>query len=333
MEIGLQKAKVAKILQRGLVTKLKVDTDKGQREALYYSRLLGEVEVGQEVVINTTAVDLGLGSGGFDFVVVNLDNLPLELKGQGHIIKLRYTPLQLKVLAEEEISELPLTIHNPVILAELHSMLVPAAFGVWSVNPSLKIGYIMTDGGALPIDYSLAVLKLQKSGHDFLTYTAGHSFGGEKEAVNIYSALALASQECDIIIMGMGPGIVGTNSLWGTTALEVGTGINAVNSLGGRAIVIPRIMTSDKRKRHWGLSHHTITSLKRIALGLAEVVFTNSKWLTIDLEPHRIVIEKYPCLDYAALSLSTMGRSYSEESEFFQTAAATGAYAAKVCLN
>ncbi len=333
MEIGLRRAKVAEVLERGIITKLKVETDKGLREALYYTRLFGEIEVGQEVIINTTAVDLGLGSGGFDFVLVNLDNLPLELNEQGHIMKLRYTPLQLKVLAEEEKESLPLTIHNPVILAELHSMLVPAAFGVWSVNPSLKIGYIMTDGGALPIDYSLAVARLRKSGYGFSTYTAGHSFGGEKEAVNIYSALALASQECDIIIMGMGPGIVGTNSLFGTTAIEVGTGINAVNSLGGRAIVIPRIMTAEKRKRHLGLSHHTLTSLKRIACSLAEVVFTSSKWLETDLEPHRIVIEKYPHLDYAVLPLKTMGRGYNEESEFFQTAAAAGAYAAKVYFN
>ena len=34
--------------------------------------MVGEVEVGDEVVVNIEALDLGLGSGGFDVVHVNL---------------------------------------------------------------------------------------------------------------------------------------------------------------------------------------------------------------------------------------------------------------------
>lgn len=308
---------------------LKVATEDGERNALYYKNLLGNVLVGDTVVINTTAVDLDLGSGGYDFVIVNLNNLPLKLKEKGHIMKLRYTPFQIKVYSEEEKDELPTSLTNPVIIAELHSMLIPTVFGVWSVDPTLKVGYVCTDGGALPLEYSQAVTQIKRSGHDFLTYTAGHSFGGDREAVNVYSALLLASKECDIIVMGMGPGVVGTNSLFGTTAIEVGTGINAVASLGGRPIVIPRIMSNDERERHFGISHHTVTSLKKVALLNAEVVFTNPKWLSLDLTPHKVVIERFPYIDYGALSLKTMGRSYKDETEFFQTASAAGAYAAR----
>mgnify|MGYP000936414553 FL=1 len=329
MEIGLAKGQVVEIIKDGPVAEIKVATEIGLRDALHYSRLLGQVEVGHEVVINTTAVDLNLGSGGFDFVVVDLNNLLRKLQSSGHIMKLRYTPFQLKVWSEEEKEEILESITTPVILAELHSMLVPAAFGIWSQNPKLTVGYIMTDGGALPIDYSGAVGYLKKSGYQFLTYTAGDAFGGDKEAVNIYSALGLAAKECDVIIMGMGPGVVGTETILGTTALEVGTGINAVGSLGGRPIVIPRLMRGDKRGRHQGISHHTLTSLQKIALKPAEVVFTNTHWLEIDLKPHKIVLEKAPLLDYSALPLKTMGRGFGEEAEFFLTAAASGAYAAK----
>lgn len=331
MEIGLCKGKVSEIVQDGLVAKIKVETDIGLRDALSYTNIIGPSKPGDIVVINTTAVDLNLGSGGADFVLVNLDNLPLTLKDQGHIIKLRYTPFQLKVFSEEEKTELPERIQLPVVFAELHSMLIPAAFGVWSYNPKLKLGYVMTDGGALPIDYSSAVSFLKASGHKFLTYTAGHAFGGDREAVSIYSAYSLASKECDILISGMGPGVVGTGSSYGTTAIEVGTGINAVSSLGGQAIVIPRIMTGDRRGRHLGLSHHTVTSLKKIALAKCEVVFTDRKWLELDLQPHKIVVTKFPHIDYGSLPLKTMGRGYGEETEFFQTAAAAGFYAASLC--
>lgn len=331
VEIGLRKGKIIEVTESGLVAKIMVETDIGIRETLSYTSLTGPVKQGDTVVINTTAVDLNLGSGGADFVLINLDNLPLIIKKSGHIMKLRYTPLQLKVWAEEEKQELPLEIKNPVILAELHSMLLPAALGVWAYNPKLTVGYIMTDGGALPIDYSQNVKRLKEIGYSFLTFTSGHAFGGDREAVTFYSALSLASRECDVIIAGMGPGVVGTSSIYGTTAIEVGTGINAVSALGGRPIVIPRIMQADKRERHSGLSHHTLTSLK-IALAPSEVVFSDRKWVALDLAPHKVVICKFPHLDYGAFSLKTMKRGYGEETEFFQTAAAAGSFAASVLV-
>jgi len=329
VEIGLRLGKVTEVGGEGAILKVKVETDIGERASLVYTNLTGPVAVGDTVVINTTAVDLNLGSGGADFVLVNLNNLPREIKGKGHIIKLRYTPLQLKVYAEEEKQEMPKEVCCPVILAELHSMLLPACYGVWAKNPKLTVGYIMTDGGALPIDYSQTVKTLKGSGYRFITYTAGHAFGGDREAVNIYSALALASMECDVLIAGMGPGVVGTGSTYGTTAIEVGTGINAAASLGGRPIVIPRIMQYDRRGRHQGLSHHTLTSLK-IALAPAEVVFTHKRWADLDLRPHKVVYWGFPHMDYGAFALRTMGRGYPEEAEFFQTAAAAGSYAASM---
>ena len=52
--------------------------------------------------MNTTATELSLGTGGFDFVVLNLSSNNNTLNGEGHIMKLRYTPFQFKTLSVEE---------------------------------------------------------------------------------------------------------------------------------------------------------------------------------------------------------------------------------------
>src|SRR4029077_11628882 len=44
----------------------------GRRAAIADVELLGRVQVGDELIVNVQALDLGLGSGGFDVVHVNL---------------------------------------------------------------------------------------------------------------------------------------------------------------------------------------------------------------------------------------------------------------------
>src|SRR5690606_4182036 len=85
----------------------------GPVPAVCFPQLTGPVAAGHRVLLNTTAVDLGLGSGGFHFVMARLDEgeagTPPEGVGGGtgargrnpmggHIMKLRYTPLQVPVL-------------------------------------------------------------------------------------------------------------------------------------------------------------------------------------------------------------------------------------------
>ena len=65
--------------------------------------LIGDVAIGDEVVVNTTAVDLGLGTGGWHVVHWNLSNRHLHLPGRGHIMKVRYTSLQADTGAAEEL--------------------------------------------------------------------------------------------------------------------------------------------------------------------------------------------------------------------------------------
>ncbi len=62
-------------LRRGMVVAadpLTVDVEGEERPAWADRSLVGEVSEGDEVIVNTESLDLGLGSGGFDVVHVNL---------------------------------------------------------------------------------------------------------------------------------------------------------------------------------------------------------------------------------------------------------------------
>ncbi len=85
-------------LRRGVVVgedPLTVEVDGERRRAWADEVLLGEMREGDEVVVNVAALDLALGSGGFDVVHVNLTRgLDAEPGGDAHVMKLNYTSLQ-----------------------------------------------------------------------------------------------------------------------------------------------------------------------------------------------------------------------------------------------
>src|SRR5436309_1286386 len=62
------------------------------REALNLITLTGRLAVGQRVLLNTLAVEMGLGTGGLDFVISPLESVEEDVTPAGHIMKLRYTP-------------------------------------------------------------------------------------------------------------------------------------------------------------------------------------------------------------------------------------------------
>lgn len=341
-------------------TELEVRTPTGERRAINYDLFTGAVQPGAEVLLNTTAVRLGLGSGGYHFVVaVNNSSKTTSPqqphKSGGHIMKLRYSPLQFSVLsAEEENSPYHQLFHDfdslnglPVIIGELHSMLLPAVFNIKRREPHLKVVYIMTDGGALPAAFSrnLAYLKEQNLIQGTITY--GQAFGGDLEAVNIYTALiaAQAVLKADVAVVTMGPGITGTGTKYGWSGLEQGHIIDAVNTLGGRPVFIPRISFADKRPRHRGLSHHSITVLGEIAQTRAEVVLPQLAedkyaYILAQLKTHRLdqkhtivtvpnqkeVLEN---IQHYKIKLTTMGRTLDQDPDFFLAAGSAGWYSAK----
>jgi hypothetical protein len=320
--------------------------------AINYKLLTGSVTKGDKVLVNTTAKELKLGTGGYDFVISNLNNEKQELYGPGHIMKLRYTPLQFKVLSVEEeespyhdvIKENTSLEGAIVIIGALHSMLAPVAFAVNGTNKKkLRLIYIMTDGASLPIMFSKSVRELLSK--DLLqgTITAGNAFGGDLEAVNIYSALLAAKWvlNADCIMVCMGPGIVGTGTKWGYTGIEQGQIINAVASLGGTPVAIPRVSFGDPRLRHQGLSHHTVTALKNVALASAKIPFgilDDSKmnyileqWTKNKIALHELIIkdvqDELTSLANSNLSIKTMNRGIKEEKDFFSCCLAAGVYA------
>ena len=65
--------------------------------ALAYPELTGAPEPGDRVLLNTSALDLGLGTGGYALVIAVPDRLPPDPDGPGHLVKARYTPMQVCV--------------------------------------------------------------------------------------------------------------------------------------------------------------------------------------------------------------------------------------------
>ena len=292
----------------------------GER-AYVLTQLIGTVAVGDRVVVNTTAVELGLGTGGWHVVHWNLSHPDDQWSepGPGHIMKLRYTSLQADTGAGEEGIELPTSLERrPVVACGLHSQVPIVAVVVKHLRPDAKVVYVMTDGGSLPLALSDTVHQLRTQGLVDLTITAGHAFGGDVEAVNVHSALALAAHHgADVIIAGIGPGVVGTGTRLGHTGLDVVTTADATAALGGAPIVAVRFSEADRRERHRGPSHHTMTAVELAARQLVVVSPDDTE-----------IPDVTALLDAAGLRVTTMGRGPAEDPAFFEWTAAAAVAAA-----
>lgn len=350
--IRLRRGRVVRVIDhRQGLSEVLVNVDGKEEKAVAYEDLTGAVVPGDEIVLNTTAVHKALGTGGYHFIVANLDISSTEVPSPGHIMKLRYTPAQIKVLAaEEEESPLAVAIRQldslhamPVLVGSLHSQVAPAAAALRLLRPKLRLAYLMTDGAALPLAFSRLVRHMKDTGLLDFTVTSGHAFGGDLESVNVYSGLLAAKAHgADAVIAAMGPGVVGTGSPFGCTALEQGQLVNAVQSLGGLPIAIPRLGFADARDRHRGLSHHTCTALGRVALApcyvaipelpsaQAELVFKQAANAGLPVH-HRLITVPgdiaIKALEHFGLHVTTMGRGPDVEPAFFLAAGAAAVLA------
>jgi hypothetical protein len=291
----------------------------GER-AYVLTQLTGPVAVGDRVVVNTTAVELGLGTGGWHVVHWNLERSEgWRQPGPGHILKLRYTSLQVDTGAAEEGVDLPARLDGlPVVCCGLHSQVPCVAVVVRHLRPHARVAYVMTDGGSLPIALSDLVHRMREGGVLDLTVTAGHAFGGDVEAVNVHSALALARHHgADVVIAAIGPGVVGTGTRLGHTGLDVVHVADAAAALGAVPIVAVRFSDADERERHRGPSHHTMTAVE-----LA------SRQLLVP-SPDELDVPDVPALLAGhGLEVTTMGRGPDDDPAFFQWAGAAGVAAA-----
>jgi hypothetical protein len=278
-----------------------------------YPGLTGPVAVGDEVLVNTQARDLELGTGGFDVLYANLTRgLRLASEPGAHVMKLPYTPLQVAAVHVDELEGLdypddPTNLRGmPVVCCSLHSQVAPvcAALG------GFRVAYIQLEGGALPVALSDTLRVLAERGLIGLTISVGPCFGGDVESVTVWSALTYARlRGYEVAVCAIGPGLVGTASMYGHGGLAAVAAANAASALGARPIVVERFSDADPRDRHRGRSHHTDTIL-RLCLGEVRVADRagGKGW-------------QRAC---DGLPLSHMGRGPDEDPSFFEAAFAAG---------
>lgn len=325
---------VTKLLsERAGLQRVEVDGE----PAYVLTALIGTVAVNDRVVINTTAVDLGLGTGGWHVVHWNMSaGESVTAPSGGHVMKLRYTSLQADTGVAEEHEEIADDISGtPVVALALHSQLGPAAAAVKATAPDARVVYVMTDAGALPLALSDLVAELCGAALLDATVTAGHAFGGSLEAVNVRSALAVARHrlDADVILVGMGPGSVGTGTTTGFSGLDVGATIDAVNDAGGRAVAALRVSDADRRPRHQGVSDHSRTVLRTAVHTPVAVPVPLGSSDVPDLGGHATIVEvdvpdALGLLAHHGVTPTTMGRGPDTDPRAFSFAAAAGAYAA-----
>lgn len=310
---------------------VRVRLDDGSR-AYAIEQLTGPVGPGDEVAVNTTAVELGLGSGGWHIVHWNLTRGGWSVPGPGHLMKLRYTSLQVDTGAAEEAGEVPARLDGvPVVVAGVHSQLPIVAAALADARPGARVAYVMTDGAALPLAMSDLVVSLRDRGLLCGTVTAGHAFGGDHEALNVPAALAIARHRLDAeaIVVCMGPGIAGTASPLGFTGIEAAPALDAAAWLGGQAILCLRCSDADPRERHQGVSHHSRTVLDAVR---SEVDVPHPPGVARCTDRHRWHEvgpgDPAALLDELGLRVTTMGRLPAEDPLYFAAAAAAGRFAA-----
>ena len=332
---------------------LVVETADGDLPAIAYSALVGEPRVGDRVLLNVTALELGLGTGGAALVVALPDRLPADIRDSGHIVKARYTPLQATVLAADEQESLHHEILRdadsidgmPVVVADLHSALTPIVAAVRDSRPGARVVYVMSDGGALPLWFSKSVPALREAGWLAAAVTVGQAFGGDVEAVTLHTGLLAARHvlEADLAVVTQGPGNLGTGTRWGFSGVASGEAVNAINVLGGRAVAALRLSEVDERPRHRGVSHHSLTALGRVAMTPADVVVPalpgefggQVRSACADLAGlHRLVeVDVDGLIDVlrdTPVRLSSMGRGLDDDPAYFLACAAAGRHAASL---
>jgi hypothetical protein len=325
----------------------------GDVRALAYEPVVGRPEVGDRVLLNTTAVSMDLGTGGYAMVVALPERLPADPPpGPGHLVKARYTPLQTTVLGVDE-QDAPSheALRNaddlegmPVVVADLHSAVPAVVAGVRAGAPEARAVYVMTDGGALPLWFSRSVAGLRDAGWLANVVTVGQAFGGDAEAVTLHSGLLAARHlfSADVVVVAQGPGNLGTGTRWGFSGVACGEAVNATTILGGRCVASLRISEADPRERHQGVSHHSLTAYGKAALTSADVVVPELdgdfgekvRTQLVGLSRHHLVTVPVDGLleelRKSPVPLSTMGRGLDDDPVYFLAAAAAGRHAANL---
>jgi hypothetical protein len=127
----------------------------------------------------------------------------------------------------------------------------------------------------------------------------------------------------------MGPGVVGTGSPLGTTAIEVAGVLDTVAALDGRGVLCVRASDADPRPRHRGISHHTATVLRlahsKPVVPLPAALAARAPDLDAEVVEPPDVAALLAGLD---LRITSMGRGPDDDPTFFAAAGAAASWAA-----
>ena len=331
---------------------LEVEVDGTSAAAIAYPDLSGEVRPGDPVLLNTTAVELGLGTGGVFFVIAVEGRDSRADAPPGHVMKARYTPVQTAVAGVEEMHTDLLEAseglrQTPVVCAPLHSMLAPIAAGAKrAADP--RVVYVMTDGAALAGGFSRLVPGMRAAGLIDGWITCGQAFGGELEAVTVWTGLLAAKEllDAEVIVVADGPGNLGTETTWGVSALSSGHALMAAATLQGRPIPALRVSFADARERHRGVSHHSLTILADVCKvdvnvpvpALPEEAERSAVWEALrsrQLEErhHLVEVDGQPAIEELrarGVDVKSMGRGIEDDPAFFLAAGAAGVLAGRL---
>jgi hypothetical protein len=319
--------------------RLGVEVDGDRRAAIADVGLVGASQVGDELIVNVEALDLALGSGGFDVVHVNLTR---GLGGEGtpgaHVMKLNYTSLQHAIAPVEEGGpdaatppDVALALVRPVAVLALHGQLAPLAWAFGEALEGGRLGYVQTAGGALPGGHSCVVRDLREQGLLAGHLTAGAAYGGaDGDSVTAAAALqhGLTELGWDGAVAGPGPGILGSGSTLGHGGMQALDSAHAALALGCETLLVARMSCTDGRPRHRGLSHHTRTVL-RLLLAPVSVALPAGEPPPSEADRHAWIAHDADLSSYAASGLPTrsMGR---EDPLFFAASLAAGSALAQM---
>ena len=255
-------------------------------EAYALTDLCGPVQAGDELLLNASALDLGLGTGGAHVVHTNLSAPFGGTPAPGRVMKARYLAEQLPVDAFEEAAghastdlaarddassdeaargaagfdddelALPSLRGVRVVFSVLHSHALALAAAAQAADGEAP-GYVMTDGGALPFVLSDLAAECLEQGVIATAVSTGQAFGAPIEAVTVASGVAaLARRGIRRVVVSPGLGHVGTGSALGFSALDLVGHAAVLDGLGAATALAVRASSSDERARHRGVSHH-----------------------------------------------------------------------------
>ena len=259
-------------LRRGVVVgedPLTVEIDGERRPAWADTALLGEMREGDEVVVNVAAVELGLGSGGFDVVHVNLTR-GLERRrarrGDEHVMKLNYTSIQHPVDPVEARQGAD-AVARRCVRMDAKGAAAPCRFwscrcmGIWRrrpgrwrrARPGCRSATCRPGEGRCRGRSSRDVPSCASGGCSPATSPRRPPMAASTRRSRYCGALDAARRlGWDVALVGPGPGIIGSDSEFGHGGMAALDSAHAALSLGLPTMLSPRLSSADPRERHVG---------------------------------------------------------------------------------